>query len=152
MIITIREAEKSDVPVIVEIMKGLSIRTSAVETKGGAAHEEYERVFEEIRRDPHHRLFVAEAEGRVVGAADLLIVPNLSHRGLPWAIIENVVVDETMRRKGIGRELVKHLVKIAKESGCYNIKLTSDRKRSAAHRLYESLGFEQYGLAFRIYF
>ncbi|MBI4832206.1 MAG: GNAT family N-acetyltransferase [Candidatus Lindowbacteria bacterium] len=151
-IVTSREAEKRDLAAIIELMKGLTIKTSAAEAQGASTLAEYESIFEQISRDPNHKLYVVETGGRVVGAADLLIVPNLSHRGLPWAIIENVVVDENARRKGIGRELVKHLVKVAKESGCYKIGLTSDRKRTAAHRLYESLGFDQYGLAFRIYF
>ncbi|MBI5116213.1 GNAT family N-acetyltransferase [Candidatus Poribacteria bacterium] len=151
-IATIREAEKRDVPAIVEMMKGLIIKTSEAEARGASTLAEYEKVFERIRIDPNHKLFVAEMEGRVVGAADLLLVPNLSHRGLPWALIENVVIDESMRRKGIGRELVKHLIDVAKKSGCYKIGLSSDRKRTAAHRLYESLGFDQYGLSFRMYF
>jgi GNAT superfamily N-acetyltransferase len=151
-VVIIREAEKRDVPAIVELMKGLIIKTSVAEARGASTLAEYEKVFERIWTDPNHKLFVAEIEGRVVGAADLLVVPNLSHRGLPWALIENVVIDESMRRKGFGRELVKHLIDVAKKSGCYKIGLSSDRKRAAAHRLYESLGFDQYGLSFRMYF
>jgi ribosomal protein S18 acetylase RimI-like enzyme len=152
LIVKIREATRRDVPRLVELMKGLTLTMSKAESDGASTIAEYEKVFEHIERDPNRKLFVAEVEREIVGAADLLIAPNLSHRGLPWAIMENVIVDERMRRKGIARELVRHLMNVAKESGCYKIGLSSDKRRAAAHRLYQSLGFDQYGLSFRIYF
>jgi GNAT superfamily N-acetyltransferase len=66
--------------------------------------------------------------------------------------MENVIVDENMRRKGIAGVMIEHLVELARRSGCYKIGLSSSKKRPAAHAMYESLGFKQYGLGFRIYF
>jgi len=150
--INIREAGKDDLAVIVELMKTLTITTSEAESQGASTLADYEKVFEQIERDPNHKLIVAELDGRIVGSADLVIVPNLSHRGLPWAVMENVIVDESMRRTGIAGAMVKHLVTVAKESGCYKVGLSSSKERPAAHRMYEALGFKQYGLGYRIYF
>lgn len=150
--VNIREARKSDLAEIVELMKALTITTSKAESRGASTFADYEQVFRQIERDPNHKLIVAEVDGRLVGSADLVIVPNLSHRGLPWAVMENVIVDESMRRRGVAAAMVKHLVELARESGCYKIGLSSSRKRPAAHRMYESLGFKQYGLGYRIYF
>ncbi len=150
--INIREAGKDDLAVIVELMKALTITTSEAESQGASTLADYEKIFEQIERDPNHKLIVAEVGGRIVGSADLVIVPNLSHRGLPWAVMENVIVDESMRRTGIAGAMVKHLVTVAKESGCYKVGLSSSKERPAAHRMYESLGFKQYGLGYRIYF
>ena len=150
--IVIRNAEKSDLSRIVELMKALTIMTSKAEAEGASTLADYEKVFGRIERDPNHKLIVAEVDGKVVGTADLLIVPNLSHRGLPWAVMENVIVDESVRRKGVAARMVKYLVEVAKKSGCYKIGLSSSTKRHAAHRMYESLGFKQYGLGYRIYF
>jgi GNAT superfamily N-acetyltransferase len=150
--VTIREAAGGDLPRIVELMEALTINTSEAEASGASTLADYEQVFEQIERDPGRHLVVAELDGQVVGAADLIIMPNLSHRATPWAMMENVIVDERMRRRGIARALVTHLVNLARESGCYKIGLSSDRRRTEGHRLYESLGFDQYGLGFRIYF
>jgi GNAT superfamily N-acetyltransferase len=150
--IKIRRAARGDLPRLIELMKGLTITTSNAEADGASSLAEYERVFEQIERDPQHHLLVADVGGQVVGSGDLLIVPNLSHRGMSWAIVENVIVDENMRRKGIARELMKHMIDLAKKSRCYKIGLSSNRRREGAHRFYESLGFQQYGLGFRIYF
>jgi len=150
--INIREAGKDALAVIVELMKALTITTSEAESQGASTLADYEKIFEQIERDPNHKLIVAEVGGRIVGSADLVIVPNLSHRGLPWAVMENVIVDESMRRTGIAGAMVKHLVAVAKESGCYKVGLSSSKERPAAHRMYEALGFKQYGLGYRIYF
>jgi GNAT superfamily N-acetyltransferase len=150
--VDIREARKEDLARLVELMENLTITTSTVEADGASSLADYEKVFELIERDPNHHLIVAEVDGRIVGSADLMIVPNLSHRGTPWAVMENVIVDESMRRKGIASAIVEYLVNLARESGCYKIGLSSSKKRPAAHRMYESLGFKQYGLGYRIYF
>jgi GNAT superfamily N-acetyltransferase len=134
------------------MMEALTITTSEAEAGGASSLAEFAKVFDQIERDPNHHLIVAETGGRVVGSATLLIVPNLSHRGLPWSVMENVIVDENMRRKGIAGVMIEHLVELARRSGCYKIGLSSSKKRPAAHAMYESLGFKQYGLGFRIYF
>jgi len=150
--VNIRCAEKRDLPRLVELMKALTITTSQAESEGASSMAEFEKVFEHIESDPKHHLLVVEVDGKVIGSGDVLVVPNLSHRGLPWAVIENVIVEENMRCQGIARKLIAYMIDLAKGSGCYKIGLSSDKRRSAAHRLYESLGFRQYGLGYRIYF
>lgn len=150
--VIIRPARKGDVARIVELMQDLTITSSTVEANGASTPADYEKVFEHIERDPKHHLLVVEVDGEVVGSGDLLIVPNLSHRGLPWAVVENVIVDEPVRRQGVARELMKHMIELAQRSGCYKIGLSSNKKRHEAHRFYESLGFQQYGFGYRIYF
>ena len=57
------------------------------------------------------------------------------------AKIDALVVSEQYRRKGIGRKLMKHMEKIAKEKGCKSIELLSSISRKSAHPFYESLGY-----------
>ena len=150
--VTIREASRDDLPRLVELMKSLVITTSNIESQGASTLAEYEPVFDEILRAPRHWIYVAEVEGQVVGSADFLIVPNLSHRGTPWAVIENVIVEESMRRKGVAGELMNHLIDLARQNQCYKLSLSSNKRRSDAHQFYKSLGFEQYGYTFRMSF
>jgi ribosomal protein S18 acetylase RimI-like enzyme len=56
--------------------------------------------------------------------------------------IEDVVVDERVRRQGIGRKLTEAAIAWAKEIGADTIDLTSRPEREEAHGLYTSLGFE----------
>ena len=88
-------------------------------------------------------LFVTEDEnGTIVGMLSLCICPTLAKDKL-W--IEDVIVDESCRGKGIGRRLVKEAVAHAKTlAPGSRLYLTSNPKRKAARELYASEGFEQY--------
>lgn len=58
------------------------------------------------------------------------------------SIIEDVIVDQSMRRRGIGEALVEKAIELARESGAEGISLTSNPGREAANQLYRSMGFE----------
>src|SRR5215208_4579387 len=58
------------------------------------------------------------------------------------SIIEDVIVDETMRRRGIGEALVQNAIELAREAGVEAVSLTSNPGREAANQLYQSMGFE----------
>jgi len=111
-----------------------------------------EPVLVEILADPRRELTVAELDGRIVGTADLLIVPSLNHHGQPWAIVENVVVAQAARRKGVGRALMEHLIALARGAGCCKLQLLSGKHRAQAHALYRSVGLEAVAEGFKIYF
>ena len=66
------------------------------------------------------------------------------------ARIEDVVVDEELRGKGIGERLVRHALELAREAGADGVALTSNPKREAANRLYRRLGFKPW--ATNLYF
>lgn len=57
------------------------------------------------------------------------------------AVIEDVVVDETVRGQGVGAAIVGGLIHLARESGASAITLTSNPRRKAANALYLRLGF-----------
>jgi predicted N-acetyltransferase YhbS len=136
----IRLAEERDVPRVVELYRELTISDSQVEHSRNPSLADYLRVFAEIRADPTQSLFVAQVQGEVVGTIVLLVVPNLSHNGTPWAFLENLIVTERHRGRGLGRMLLEHAVGLARKSGCHMVELCSDvrRKEAQAHcfRLY----------------
>ena len=58
------------------------------------------------------------------------------------SIVEDVVVDESMRGHGIGKALMLHAIELAREAGAGGLSLTSNPKREAANHLYRSIGFK----------
>ena len=58
-------------------------------------------------------------------------------------IVEDVVVLKQYRGKGIGKRLVKLLIKEAQERGAACVELTSNPKREKANAMYEGMGFEK---------
>jgi len=149
----VRAAAEEDIPRILELYRELAITTSQAELSQSSSMDDYHRqVFAEIRAMPGYELLVAEDEGAVVGTMVLLIVPNLSHGALPWALVENMVVDRRYRRRGLGRLLMDYAIARAKEAGCYKLTLSSNKKRQEAHQFYRSSGFEDSAHGFRMYF
>jgi ribosomal protein S18 acetylase RimI-like enzyme len=98
-------------------------------------------VLREILAAPHNTVFLARdpsSGGRIVGTLTLVIFR------IPTAIrawIEDVVVDDVARGRGVGEALTLAAVKLARERGAKTVDLTSRRSRQAAHRLYEKAGF-----------
>jgi GNAT superfamily N-acetyltransferase len=111
-----------------------------------------EPLLGEILADPRRELAVAAVDGRLVGTADLLVVPNLTHRGEPWAIVENVIVTGAARRTGVGRALMGHLIEFARTAGCCKLQLVSGKHREEAHSFYRSMGLEAVAEGFKVYF
>jgi len=77
--------------------------------------------------------------GRIVGSLTLALF--LIPTGLR-AWIEDVVVDDAARGKGVGRKLNEAALDHARTVGATTVDLTSRPSREAANRLYQRLGFE----------
>ena len=58
------------------------------------------------------------------------------------AVIEDMIVDESQRGKGLGEKMLKDLIKWAKKERVEVIELTTNPKRTAANSLYKKLGFK----------
>lgn len=80
-----------------------------------------------------------DKQGPIVGAGALGVyrVPT----GVR-AVIEDIVVDGSVRGLGIGEAITRELVDLARQAGARGISLTSNPRRRAANRLYVRLGFE----------
>jgi len=98
-------------------------------------------VLAEIAASPATVLFVArdpEAGGRIVGSLTLVVFPIPTGRR---AWIEDVVVDQAARGRGVGAALNRAAVDRARGWGARTVDLTSRPSRVAANRLYQKLGF-----------
>ncbi len=85
-------------------------------------------------------MLVALADGVCVGSLTLgfIRIPT----GLK-AWIEDVVVDDSVRGQGLGEQLVREAIEVARARGAKSVELTSNPRREAANRLYQRVGFEQ---------
>jgi ribosomal protein S18 acetylase RimI-like enzyme len=84
-------------------------------------------------------VFIARDSGVIVGSLTLVIF-RLPTGLRAW--IEDVVVDEAARGKGVGERLNKAAIKATFDSGARTLDLTSRPSREAANRLYQKLGFK----------
>lgn len=97
-------------------------------------------ALEDLVAAPATDLFVAtDDDGTIVGTATLATFRIPTGRR---AWIEDVVVDDAGRGKGVGGALTRAMVDRAEELGCTTVDLTSRPSREAANRLYLREGFE----------
>lgn len=147
----IRAATEDDIPRILELYKELVTTTAPAEMGLTPSLDDYRRIYEQVRAMPGYELIVAEENSEVIGTTVIVIVPNLSHSGLPWAVVENVVTDQRFQRRGIGRLMMEYAISRAREAGCYKLQLSSSKTRDDAHQFYENLGFAASAHGFRLY-
>ena len=79
------------------------------------------------------------AGGPIVGTLTLVVF-RIPTGVRAW--IEDVVVDESVRGRGVGKALTLAAVDLATKVGARTVDLTSRPSREEANRLYRRLGFE----------
>lgn len=141
----VRRASQGDLDALLRLYVQLSAENAATDPAKAAA------ALDALIHTPGVSLLVAEQHGAVIGTVTLVVVPNLTHNAQPWAQVENMVVDESDRGSGAGRQLLEACLALARDAGCYKVQLQSANQRAGAHRFYARLGFEDSSAGFRRY-
>ncbi|MEI8238518.1 MAG: GNAT family N-acetyltransferase [Actinomycetota bacterium] len=84
-------------------------------------------------------VLIARLDGAIVGTLTLVVF-RIPTGVRAW--IEDVVVDDSARGHGVGDELNRFALDIARRKGAKTVDLTSRPSREAANRLYQRLGFQ----------
>jgi ribosomal protein S18 acetylase RimI-like enzyme len=103
--------------------------------------EKMRTTFRRLKDDPNYLFLAAKSDGHLVASAMGIICEELYGECKPFMVIEDVIVDRSYRRKGLGAELMAELERRAVERGCAYIILVTDQDRADAHRFYQSLGY-----------
>ncbi len=98
--------------------------------------EKFRRI---IKSEGTHFFVAEEGNSRISGILSA-VVYHIPTGTKFW--IEDVVVDEAYRGKGIGKALMLHAMNYARENGAKSVDLTSKPSRIAANKLYRDLGFD----------
>lgn len=97
--------------------------------------------FRRIAANADYVLLGAWLDGQLVGTVMGLLCRKLSRDSRPALLLENFVVGEAFRRRGIGTALFMAMERIARERGCASIMLISSAKRAGAHAFYAAHGY-----------
>jgi GNAT superfamily N-acetyltransferase len=92
-----------------------------------------------IIADPAVTLLLARDGEQIVGTTTVIVYTT------PFWIkarLDEVVVDETARGKGVGAALVEASLELAREKGVEVVELQSGVHRAEANRLYPRMGFK----------
>jgi len=136
--VVVRVAQRRDVPELVALMMDDTLGRERESTDDLSP---YYDAWDEMALDPSCELLVLDLDGRVVGSATLNYARHLARKGMRRCTVEAVRVVSGLRGKGLGQVLMQACLDMARARGCGLVQLTSDKRRSDAHRFYQRLGF-----------
>jgi ribosomal protein S18 acetylase RimI-like enzyme len=138
-LLKMRKAVAADLPLVVAMLAD-DMLGAARERPGDIAL--YEAALRRIEAQDGNQLLVAELPEGVVGCLQLIVIPGLGLQGALRGQIEGVRVASSHRGQRIGERMIALAVEAARAAGCRVVQLTTDKRRTDAHRFYERLGFK----------
>jgi N-acetylglutamate synthase-like GNAT family acetyltransferase len=95
----------------------------------------------QIKNDAYIFLYVYDVDGLVRATVFLSFFLDPMFGFQPYAVVENIVVDDSLRGRGIGKKLLDHIDMVCREQNCTKIMLLSNSFRIDAHKFFEANGF-----------
>ena len=99
----------------------------------------FSTIYHANLQNPQVEYYVYEENNRVLGFISIHIQKLLHHSG-NIAEIQELIVDENVRGKGIGKQLFEKARFIAIENECMQLEVCCNQKRKESHKFYESQG------------
>ena len=138
--VNIREIEKSD------LEKGFLESLDSLRLASDLGLDKAREVFDKIKSNPNHKIFVAQVGEKIVGSTTLFIEPKFIHHGGLVGHIEDVVVAKEFKGQGIGEKLIETSLNFAKNCGCYKTILDCVED---INPFYEKIGFKKHSNSMR---
>jgi N-acetylglutamate synthase-like GNAT family acetyltransferase len=104
----IRLAREEDLSYILALNRELNPGDPIVEVG-----EESSAVWQEILQARRADYYVLELAGKVVGAAMLIVSPNMTRGMRPLGVLQSVIISSVLRGQGYGRMLVRKILQRA---------------------------------------
>ena len=99
--------------------------------------------FAKLQSNEAYILLCAVENDKPIGSVMGIICEELYGECEPFLLLENMVVDNDYRQKGIGRALFSELESRAKANGCTQIILVTEADREDACGFYEAMRFHK---------
>ena len=134
----VTRAHRDDVPALVALIRDDPI---------GSLRESdelapYVAAFERLDADPAHLLVaVRDEQDAVVATMQLTLLPGLSRGAALRLQIEAVRVAGSEQGAGLGSAMMQWAADYGRSHGARLAQLTTDKRRTAAHRFYQRLGY-----------
>ncbi len=92
-------------------------------------------------REQNYRLYMAKSTSEILGVVGLRICDDPLNNGKPYAIINNLVVEEDYRGLGIGTDMLELVELIAQKEKCDLCTIATLKNNKKTKDLYETIGY-----------
>ena len=138
----IRPGRKSDLDALVGLLRELF----TIETDFEFDPPRHRRgLLRMLQGGENRRVWVAQLNRQVVGMCSAQVVISTAEGG-EAAVVEDVVVQAAVRRKGIGGKLMLEVQRWAKARGIRRMQLLADKTNKPALRFYRQRGWNRTNL------
>ena len=133
----IRHANPADLSTLLDLYAQLSPDNAPLSSAAAKA------IFAQIARYEGSAILLGEVDETIVVSCTVIVIPNLTRGGRPYALIENVITDADHRRRGYANLLLDAATTQASGHGCYKVMLMTGTREPATLAAYQRAGFEQ---------
>lgn len=140
--IYIRKATEADLPIIEKLM--IELIESMDNTEGFDKNMVSEN-YRNLLNDVNSHILVAETSGTVIGFINFTIRRTLLHPALS-GLIDELVVANSYRGKGVGKQLIYAAIEKCKQLGCCEVEVTTEFTNTNARTFYKRCGFKEMGV------
>ena len=89
----------------------------SVINKDNISYNDFKLFIEELNKN--HIIQVIELNNKIVASGTLYIENKIIHNLGKVGHIEDIIVDINIRGKSLGKQIVKHLIHLSENNGCY---------------------------------
>ena len=137
--VTIREAAIEDQAQVFDLLRQLMSSADVESAINGPSGAE---TFREVVEEGKGTVVVAEEDGKMLGLLTLSYPVAIRCGGI-YSCIEEFIVTEQARGKGVGGKLLEAAISKATEKGCYELQV--NRPSDLGYPLYLRFGFKDLG-------
>ncbi|MCF4130111.1 GNAT family N-acetyltransferase [Methylobacterium sp. SyP6R] len=142
--LVVRTADHADLPRLLDLYIHLNPDDAR------CSPEDAGTVLDHLLRYDGSVVLVGAIGEALVTTCTLVVIPNLTRGGKPYALIENVVTHADHRGMGFGQTVLRAAVERAWEARCYKVMLMTGSKKPSTLAFYEAAGFEQSKTGFQV--
>lgn len=128
--LVVRPADHADLPRLLDLYVHLNPDDARCSPEDAAA------ILEHLLRYQGSVVLVGVIEDTLVTTCTLIVIPNLTRGGKPYALIENVVTHADHRGSGFGRTVLRAAVERTWEAECYKVMLMTGSERPSTLAFY----------------
>ncbi|OMJ73979.1 hypothetical protein SteCoe_27190 [Stentor coeruleus] len=141
---TIRNLSEDD------FRKGFNELMTVLDTEAQLDEEGFIEYCSNIRKMPDEYMHIVAEEtlsGRIVASASVMIERKYLRTGGKVGHLEDLIVNPSFRKQGLGKKILDILITRAREKGCYKVIISAVHDSS---EYFEKNGFKKKGLNMKI--
>jgi N-acetylglutamate synthase-like GNAT family acetyltransferase len=145
----IEPATIEDLPLLTKLLMDLFTQESDFRPNHANQMRGLRLILEQPSRG---RIFVLRSPHQIIGMINLLFTISTAEGGFV-ILLEDLIIDNSFRRQGMGSELLNYAINYSKQKNFLRITLLTDRMSDSSIEFFEKHGFQRSDMVpMRLYF